>query len=543
MANVKATDLIEYTRASEGYALAKVSYGEELVSSSDRNQTATSTDEIVGVEVDPISVEIGKIYFVSATVTATSTGTFKNPDWGVGEPNIDPVQSNTFDLLNEQDAYEDNVETNVYGTVIPNQSTIGVAFRVGGDSSGDNTLTVSNISVKEVTFNQADGTLQLFQHPDNIPRIEYDADGNLLGLLIEEARTNLVTYSDVDTTNWTGGAFANISTESVSNPFGFSSVVKVVPTTDTAGGAPKRTVQKSINVTTGTTYTYSAFVKAAGYNAAYIIFTDRPNVYGGVAYDLSTASLIELDGGNQGTLSNPFIEDFGDGWYRIGFSHDGDGGKDASNGVAVGFVPTGLTKTVNYGQSSFAGDGISGGYVAGVQVEAGSFPTSYIKTTGNTASRSADVAKIDVDQFGYNQGKGTVFAEANPIPVGSGYGLKVILNLSNGTDNDEIFLLNENNDRLRLILDPTGASNDVDFTISGAEGSLKYAAAWELNNVNAAHGGVLGAGDTSATPIQNATTMTISSTFTQNAKFSGHIKSIKYFPKRLSNAKLQELTS
>ena len=150
--NSNYSDLLTFTRASKGHALRPVSYGDELVSSSDQNQSATSTDAIVGVEVDPISVEVGKIYFVSATVTATSTGTFKNADWGIGEPNIDPVQSSTFDLLNEQDAYEDNVETNVYGTVIPNQSTIGVAFRVGGTSSGNNTITVSNISVKEVTL-------------------------------------------------------------------------------------------------------------------------------------------------------------------------------------------------------------------------------------------------------------------------------------------------------------------------------------------------------------------------------------------------------
>ena len=77
--------------------------------------------------IDPISVEVGKIYFVSATVTATSTGTFKNADWGIILILIQP-NSKQFHLLNEQDAYENGVETNVYGTVIPNQSTIGVVF-------------------------------------------------------------------------------------------------------------------------------------------------------------------------------------------------------------------------------------------------------------------------------------------------------------------------------------------------------------------------------------------------------------------------------
>ena len=34
-----------------------------------------------------------------------------------------------------------------------------------------------------------------------------------------------------------------------------------------------------------------------------------------------------------------------------------------------------------------------------------------------------------------------------------------------------------------------------------------------------------------------------SSDFNNNAKFSGHIKSIKYYPRRLSNTQLQELTT
>ena len=56
-------------------------------------QSDTSTDERADVEIDPISVEAIKIYFVSATVTATSTGTFKNADWGIGEPILIVIQT------------------------------------------------------------------------------------------------------------------------------------------------------------------------------------------------------------------------------------------------------------------------------------------------------------------------------------------------------------------------------------------------------------------------------------------------------------------
>jgi hypothetical protein len=44
----------------------------------------------------------------------------------------------------------------------------------------------------------------------------------------------------------------------------------------------------------------------------------------------------------------------------------------------------------------------------GMQLEEGSFPTSYISTSGAAASRSADVASIPTSAFGYNADKGTV---------------------------------------------------------------------------------------------------------------------------------------
>jgi hypothetical protein len=58
------------------------------------------------------------------------------------------------------------------------------------------TVVLDNISVKEVIFDRATDPLVLFNHPTNVPRIEYDANGNRRGLLIEEARTNLVPYSE-----------------------------------------------------------------------------------------------------------------------------------------------------------------------------------------------------------------------------------------------------------------------------------------------------------------------------------------------------------
>ena len=58
-------------------------------------------------------------------------------------------------------------------------------------------------------------------------------------------------------------------------------------------------------------------------------------------------------------------------------------------------------------------DGTNGFYIWGMQVEAGSFPTSYIPTSGSELTRSDDVAQITGDNFSswYNQSEGTIYAK------------------------------------------------------------------------------------------------------------------------------------
>ena len=206
MANVKATDLIDFTRASKGHALAKVSYGEELVTNgtfdTDSDWTKGSGWSISG----GVAVSDGGSTFTELRQTISGFDTDKVYKFSFNLV----VNSGVARFFADGTAYENLTSSGTYEYIIkPTSSAFSPRIQSRSPAFDG---TVDNFSVKEVIFNQADGTLQLFEHPNNIPRIEYDADGNLLGLLVEEARTN----NFIESEDFTDAAWvSNNSTETL----------------------------------------------------------------------------------------------------------------------------------------------------------------------------------------------------------------------------------------------------------------------------------------------------------------------------------------
>ena len=197
-----ATDLITFTRASGGTALRKVSYGSELVTNGTFDGTGNVTNWTVegtatnNNGVNKFDVTAGEATNVVATQTIALT--------------IGGVYQMSFERL----AGTVSCSVSAAGAGLPTSysSTVGVETRTFvatassallliNSGAGSTTVILDNVSLKEVTFDQPDGTLQLFNSLANVPRIEYNADGTVKGLLIEEARTNLLTYSE-DFSEW-----------------------------------------------------------------------------------------------------------------------------------------------------------------------------------------------------------------------------------------------------------------------------------------------------------------------------------------------------
>lgn len=528
MANVKATDLIDFTRASKGHALAKVSYGSELVENGTFDSGTTGwyvsasgmATSVVNGEINltntagsgkgtsqGFKTEIGKTYKISATARVVS---------GNGAFLVATVANVQFsgNLGSDVTTSSSNTELSVTFTAVGEESYVYLR----SDQSG--VVIFDNVSVQEVLFNQPDGSLQLFEHPNNIPRIEYDADGNLLGLLIEEARTNLFEYSNLSS-GWTSSAGASIQTSYADSPENLNNATALIASSTDCRVFDQLTLN-------GSAHSFSIYAKK-GVNRYLMLRLNTSASQYRVYFDLQDGVFASESGG---TGTNK-IEDVGNGWYRCSISTT-----DTSTSGQNVLLASTNTDGVETG-SLTSGVAV---YLYGAQLEAGSFPTSYMKTQGSTVSRSADIASIDVDQFGYNQSEGTVVQEFSTADT-------FVANenaFSDGTNNNRIMWgLNSNAGRAPWII--SGGTNTVALTNnSGISGGVqsKLGIAFALNDVASSLDGGSIATDTSATIPSAITTLYLGVGATGTGTFiNGHIKSLTYTPKRLSNAKLQELTS
>jgi len=248
----------------------------------------------------------------------------------------------------------------------------------------------------------------LKQAVTNQPRFSHDpATGESLGLLMEEARTNLITYSEqFDNAAWAKVGILAFGSGSIANasnaPDGTATMDKIVEDTSTG----THYTQKTYIVTAGVSYTLSFFLKSAERTNAIIsigsaAFTD--SIARTAAINLSEKTITSTGGSILGVA----LQEFPGGIFRASIS------VLATTSLNTGFtcyiVQTGTT-------TSYTGDGTSGLYIWGAQLETGSFPTSYIQTVAASATRAADVAQMTGVNFSswYRQDEGTFSLSATP---------------------------------------------------------------------------------------------------------------------------------
>lgn len=237
---------------------------------------------------------------------------------------------------------------------------------------------------------------------NNQPRFDYDPMTLACkGLLIEEQRANLLTYSEqFNDVAWVKAA-CSITANTIIAPDGTLTGDTLVE--DTASSA-RYIVSSSTAMTTGTTYTGTVYAKTAG---RFLQLTFQGATHGATywaSFNLDTGVVAGSNGSNVAATISPV----GNGWYRCSISAPAIA--TASGGLVIV-----LSNVANPGVRfpGYQGNGTSGIYIWGAQLEAGAFSTSYIPTISAALTRNADVATMTGTNFSdwFNATQGTLACE------------------------------------------------------------------------------------------------------------------------------------
>ena len=359
---------------------------------------------------------------------------------------------------------------------------------------------------------------------NSAPRFDHNpTTGESLGLLPEEARTNLLLRSEEFGTTWTATR-ASVSTDATLAPSGATTADKLVEDTTATN---THQIQQTVTLVANTTYATSFYIKSSERTELRLLFsagTDGINA----AFNLSTGVATAQANTGLGVIASATLTPVGNGWFRA-----------TATGI-ISPLSTSATLTLRLlssGSNSYTGDGTSGLFLWGAQLEAGAFATSYIPTTTATVTRAADVASITGSNFSSwaNNNEGTIFSDSSIIA--SQIKTQAVWELSGGTV-------------LSSLRQPQGTANQfravIGGTFTGSPGTgaslttgVTLAAVAYSGTAGRLQIGSVGTDATGST--LDATSLSIGS-LAGASQLNGWIKRLCFWPARLPDATLQQIT-
>jgi len=249
-----------------------------------------------------------------------------------------------------------------------------------------------------------------------IPRIDFQ--GNTKGaLLLEPSRSNIFDYSSNlsawNKLNSTVTESSVLSLDGVNNSYVYERT-----------SSSSSYIYRTVSLSNTTVYTLSFFAKSGtSTNVRTDIWDTVQSTQCSIQVDLVTKSVSNFIG------TSYKIEDYTNGWMRISVTFT----SESSFGTTFN----------RYFNDDSVGSEL---YIWGAQVEAGSYPTSYIPTSGSAVTRVADNMPTHLN--------------INPLNIGNSYTLFLDTDLNN-VENNRVFSEIENS-----------ASSDV-FTIRNVIGGIR----------------------------------------------------------------------
>ena len=345
------------------------------------------------------------------------------------------------------------------------------------------------------------------------------------GLLVEESRTNLLLRSqEFDNASWTKGN-TTISANAVTAPDGTLTADTLVENSSSAQHQQFQGV-----VLTAASYTWSVYVKQAPGSQRWLsLYPQGTGVNAFAIFDLALGT-VTLTGLAQYLSSS--ITALAGGWYRCSITF-------TAAAVTVNCVSY-LSNANNANSPTYLGDGASGLYFWGSQVELGSFPTSYIPTTTASATRAADVATIATAALSYPL---TLFTSAALIGAITANARLLAVNDGSNANRAELYT----GSSLRAFMKITTASVDQADTgpVSTFTVGATFKAAMRAATNDAAislNGGTV-TQDVSVTLPATPTAINIGTQAGGSAPANAYIKQAVIYPTAFTDAQLQGATA
>lgn len=194
---------------------------------------------------------------------------------------------------------------------------------------------------------------------------------------------NLFLYSEqFNQSSWTNeSSFETAETTGTLSPDRVNTAEKLIGNN---GQANRQSIYQIISCTLGTTYTFSVFLKQAERRYATIWF-DTANITEGAFY--GSNNYIDLQTGiiANGTTQTRIVA-YPNGWYRCYVTATPSFTGSLKLNLSIG-TPNNAADGAGTIAYQYTGDGVSGIYIWGAQIERGSVPTDYTPTTTTAINR------------------------------------------------------------------------------------------------------------------------------------------------------------
>jgi hypothetical protein len=344
------------------------------------------------------------------------------------------------------------------------------------------------------------------------PRIDFK-DNTKGALLLEPQRSNYLTQSEsFDNAYWTKSGASVVS--GFASPDGTLNAFKLVEDSSTGGHS---VFSPLILANDAIPNSISIFVKSNG--RQWILIQE--------GY-MNIKAYFDIENGVLGSTLNVIdtkIEDYGNGWYKCTII-----------GASYIYATVSVYLAEGNNDITYTGNGTSGVYIWGAQLEQGSYPTSYIPTSGSAVTRVAESTSQTVPDGVIGQTEGVLYCE---VDVKSGYDTNNLMaTLSDGTSSKQIYI-NRSNGNLEFFI-----SNSLIYLAPSvlSNGIHKLALAYKQDDFAVAIDGVIAHTDNSGN-VPTCNKINVGSHYNGNLPFNDRINDVKLYDTRLSNAELQALTT